>query len=199
MRNWFTWVALVLVFLACGFWIESGFFSHRLLLFQRDDLRIGIISSAGELQFIEHDDWYPEGLNDFPTGGIEYSMIVIGIVIWWACAKALPRKVRRFHLPISLSIFVLISTGITWMGAHRYHFAISACITNLKMLESAKEQWALDNKSPKNAAPGWKDLIGTNRYIRQMVRCPRGGKYTLGNLAERPRCTISEHNLGVFY
>jgi len=50
-----------------------------------------------------------------------------------------------------------------------------ACISNLKQLQTACEQARLEGiKNPKMT-----DLIGRDRYIAKMPRCPSGGVYSL--------------------
>ena len=70
----------------------------------------------------------------------------------------------------------------------------NACINNLRMLEAAKEQWALENKKAQGdavLAPGILKYLGTGR----MPICPQGGRYTLNVIGENARCSIPGHQL----
>ena len=64
----------------------------------------------------------------------------------------------------------------------------SACIANLKQIEAAKEQWAMDTRAASTATPAASDLYGTTAYVKNTPVCPSGGTYTIGNLATRPTC-----------
>src|SRR3954467_1270715 len=61
----------------------------------------------------------------------------------------------------------------------RRTYPLNICIANLKQLDGAKEQWALENKMPDGSVPQWYDLVGTNKYIKCRPVCPSGGKYKL--------------------
>ena len=70
----------------------------------------------------------------------------------------------------------------------------NACINNLRMIDSAKAQWALE-KSKKDAdQPTAEDL---KAYLNhdQFPHCPAGGEYTIGTVGEKPKCSISGHEL----
>jgi competence protein ComGC len=71
----------------------------------------------------------------------------------------------------------------------------SACPSNLRILDSAKEQWALENKKTATDTPTWDDLIGTDKYIKVQPSCPANGSYTLNSMARKPRCSISDHTM----
>lgn len=70
----------------------------------------------------------------------------------------------------------------------------NACINNLRMLEAAKEQWALENKKAMGdtvMAPGVLKYLGMGR----MPICPQGGRYTLNVIGKNARCSIPAHQL----
>lgn len=73
----------------------------------------------------------------------------------------------------------------------------NSCIANLHLIESAKEQWAMDKKKGTTDTPSTTDLIGsvTDGYIKHFPTCPGGGDYTIGNMVTRPRCGITGHVL----
>ncbi len=70
----------------------------------------------------------------------------------------------------------------------------NACINNLRQLDSAKEQWALET----NQAEGAKvDEAAALQYIKgaRMPVCPQGGTYTLNPIGQEPACSIPGHAL----
>ena len=64
----------------------------------------------------------------------------------------------------------------------------NACIANLRQLDGAKQQWALENKksSDDSAADG-----DVTPYLKgtTMPLCPSGGAYAQGKVSENPTCT----------
>jgi len=75
--------------------------------------------------------------------------------------------------------------------------AVSSCIANLKQLDGATQQWALEN-----------NLAATNTYALTdptllawlkgsvLPTCPRHGRYSPGtNLMDAPRCSHPGHTL----
>jgi len=71
--------------------------------------------------------------------------------------------------------------------------ASSACINILRQIDGAKQQWALEKRKETNDIPSMIDIA---QYIHGGIpKCPVGGVYTLGPVAESPRCSISGHSL----
>lgn len=68
----------------------------------------------------------------------------------------------------------------------------NACINNLRQLDAAKNQWALENAKPATAVPTKQDLLP---FLRQWPVCPAGGTYTLGPVSEAPTCSVAGHAL----
>jgi hypothetical protein len=73
----------------------------------------------------------------------------------------------------------------------------NTCISNLRLIDSAKQQWALQYGKQKNDTPTMEDLRiyfghGTNG---EPPICPDGGVYTIGSVGEKPTCNIPGHLL----
>ena len=71
----------------------------------------------------------------------------------------------------------------------------NACINNLRQLDGAKEQWALENKKTSTDTPVDTDLIGTDKYIKTKPACPANGTYGYNNMATKPTCSLTDHTL----
>jgi len=71
---------------------------------------------------------------------------------------------------------------------------LNACINNLRQIDAAKQQWALENEKTANAVPTAQDLLP---YFRDGLFpvCPAGGTYTLNAVGVLPTCSISGHVL----
>ena len=70
-----------------------------------------------------------------------------------------------------------------------------SCINNLRMIDSAKEQWAMANNKNETAEPTWNDLVGANGYLKVSPVCRKQGTYTIGKINERPTCSVPKHSL----
>ena len=81
------------------------------------------------------------------------------------------------------------------LGLRRPRASRIACIANLKQIDGAKATWALENKKTNTDIPTATDLYGVTNYIRDPPICPRGGKYVLGSVQQKPRCSIPGHTL----
>ena len=72
---------------------------------------------------------------------------------------------------------------------------VERCWGHLKEIELAKRLWAEDENKPTNAVPTTDDLFATNSPLRAVLICPSGGIYTLGSVAEKPRCSRKSRSM----
>ena len=68
----------------------------------------------------------------------------------------------------------------------------NACINNLRQIDGAIQQWALENKKATNASVAFTDI---SAYLKNAVSCPAGGtnfasSYTITDAATKPTCKI---------
>jgi chromosome segregation ATPase len=72
--------------------------------------------------------------------------------------------------------------------------AATTCVNNLRQIDGAIQQWALENKKDARAVPNANDLAP---YLRGQAipKCPAGGNYTIRSVAESPTCSIPGHVL----
>ena len=73
----------------------------------------------------------------------------------------------------------------------------NACINNLRQLDGAKQQWALETKAASTATP---TSANVQVYLGRGAAgtypsCPAAGTYTLGNLTTAPTCNKPNHVL----
>src|SRR5206468_9297075 len=66
----------------------------------------------------------------------------------------------------------------------------NACINNLRQIDGAIQQWALENKKDSAATVAFTDISG---YLKNSVICPAGGttfgnSYTIKDVATKPVC-----------
>jgi outer membrane lipoprotein-sorting protein len=100
-----------------------------------------------------------------------------------------PRGVRLIPSPMANANATASTTANTrWRNA---------CINNLRQIDAAKNQFALENKKTNGDPVTEADI---KPYIKldadgNLPKCPAGGKYTLGKVGETPTCSIEGHVL----
>jgi len=68
----------------------------------------------------------------------------------------------------------------------------AACINNLRQIDGAKNEWAIENGKTNGVVATENDI---KPYIKldskgNIPKCPSGGIYTIGKVGENPTCSI---------
>ncbi|MDB6025008.1 MAG: hypothetical protein JWM68_1231 [Verrucomicrobiales bacterium] len=74
----------------------------------------------------------------------------------------------------------------------RQRETVNSCINNLRQLDGATDQWAIENKKANG------DLVTANDispYLKKYPQCASGGTYTVGPVGTSPTCTTPGHAL----
>ena len=90
----------------------------------------------------------------------------------------------------------LVRYALWWERGPSY--SESACVNELRQIDGATQQWALENKKTSEDKPTWQDLkpyFGYADTNHPLPCCPYGGSYILGKVNQMPRCTIRGHEL----
>src|SRR4028118_930680 len=96
-------------------------------------------------------------------------------------SKNLKKNARRGFTLIEIMIVVLIigillAIAVPNFVKARESSRTKACVSNLKQIDSAKEQWAMDTKAATGAAVDLAtDLVGATKYIKNPAGCPGRG------------------------
>jgi prepilin-type N-terminal cleavage/methylation domain-containing protein len=98
---------------------------------------------------------------------------------------------------VVLIIGILMAIAVPNFINARTNSQRNTCISNLKQVEAAKEQWAMVTSAGANATPSADDLVGNAEtgFIKTFPECPAGGTYTIGSMSVRPTCTVAGHAL----
>ena len=97
------------------------------------------------------------------------------------------------YLGIALSIFLiplLAAIAIPNFVRARNTAQKNACINNLRQINGAKQQWALENKKEDTDTPAQAEV---SHFIKgnQFPLCPAGGTYTINAMNTDPTCSKS--------
>jgi prepilin-type N-terminal cleavage/methylation domain-containing protein len=105
-------------------------------------------------------------------------------------------KARRAFTLVEIMIVVLIigillAIAVPNFVKARESSRTKACIANLKQIEAAKQQWAMDFKQNSTDSPGFTDLVGSGKYISGTAAptCPSGGTYDPQNVDTLATCS----------
>ncbi|HOP80720.1 MAG TPA: prepilin-type N-terminal cleavage/methylation domain-containing protein, partial [Armatimonadota bacterium] len=93
---------------------------------------------------------------------------------------------------VVLIIAILLAIAIPNFMRARETSRAKSCQGNLRQIETAKEQWAMDTKAASEAEPKVEDLV--DEYMKgtpdTLPECPSNGEYSIGTLQDRPSCSI---------
>jgi hypothetical protein len=69
----------------------------------------------------------------------------------------------------------------------------NACINNLRQMDGAVQQWALEHQKKSEDKVSWNDITP---YLKNPMLCPQKGKYTIGPVVSNaPTCSVADHKL----
>lgn len=76
----------------------------------------------------------------------------------------------------------------------------NSCINNLRQIDGAIQQWALENRAATGDAVTGGDIAGylgrgTGATINTDIVCPGSGTYTVAAVGTSPTCDITDHVL----
>ncbi|MBI1178045.1 prepilin-type N-terminal cleavage/methylation domain-containing protein [bacterium] len=74
----------------------------------------------------------------------------------------------------------------------------NTCISNLRVIDTAKQLWGMETGKGDNDVPGLSDLVGSGLYIKVEPRCPSSGTYSFNAISEWPTCDAGGGNLHVY-
>jgi prepilin-type N-terminal cleavage/methylation domain-containing protein len=90
---------------------------------------------------------------------------------------------------VVLIIGILLAIAVPNFIRARESSRAKACQSNLKQIDSAKEQWAMDNRVAAGGAVSGLSLLVPS-YIKSTPVCPSSGTYTTGSIGTNPTCSV---------
>jgi prepilin-type N-terminal cleavage/methylation domain-containing protein len=94
---------------------------------------------------------------------------------------------------VVLIIGILLAIAVPNFIRARESSRAKSCVSNLKQIDSAKEQWAMDNKKTSADSPTDTDLYGATKYVKQTPACPASGTYTINAVGTGPVCSVGNN------
>lgn len=95
-------------------------------------------------------------------------------------------------LIVILVISILLAIAVPSYNKFREDSRKNACIVNLRQINSAIDQWALDNKIATGTVPSSSDEEDIYAYLKgNKPKCPGGGTYTIHAVGVQEQVTCS--------
>ncbi len=107
-------------------------------------------------------------------------------------AEALRRNMPKPGQPMTPEAEAAFRARYGLVAATPEQAQLNACINNLRQLDGAKQQWALENKKTAADVPSEADVTP---YLKAFPTCPSGGTYTLHEVGAMPTCSVPGHAL----
>jgi prepilin-type N-terminal cleavage/methylation domain-containing protein len=90
---------------------------------------------------------------------------------------------------VILIMGILLAIAVPGYSTARRESREKTCFSNLRQIEYAMEQCALDTSKVSGDTIAWDELVP--KYIKTKPSCPAGGNYTCTNLVGRiPVCSV---------
>ncbi len=113
---------------------------------------------------------------------------------WFAVANGNQHPAKLLAIGAAVPAGMLAGIAIPNFVMARQTSQKNACLNNLRQIDGAKHQWALENKKTNTDTPTRADLQPYFRNQKFPV-CPAGGTYTINPVSDPPECSHPGHEL----
>ncbi len=197
-KRWFAWACLALMLVA------------EILLFRATHARDAALSDLRDAQQqLRQAQAELEDLKNAGAGkqSAEISSLRKQNEILTGKVSALQKNVERLqlesqqaaqHLTTARTALQVQQEHLQQLQTEQQRAALAAnantCINQLRQIDAAKVQWALDKSKTTADVPSITDLLP---YLKDQTFpvCPDGGNYSINSAGELPTCSISGHVL----
>jgi prepilin-type N-terminal cleavage/methylation domain-containing protein len=94
---------------------------------------------------------------------------------------------------VVLIIAMIMAIAIPNIMHAREAAAAKSCVANLRRIDQAKEQYAMECGKKTGDTVEWSDVVPV--YIKSRPSCPLAPTYTLGVVGANPTCPVVGHDL----
>jgi prepilin-type N-terminal cleavage/methylation domain-containing protein len=85
-------------------------------------------------------------------------------------------------------IGLLLLVAIPHFTKNRQLAQTNTCISNLRVIDTAKQLWSMEALKGDSEVPEESDLIGAALYLKKTPHCPANGEYSFNQVDEWPTC-----------
>jgi len=196
LKRWFTGLCLVALLVVEGLLLHSNY--QRDLaqtnlraaqdqLAQAQDQLDSVKGSNSAAQSVEVNRL--RRLNEILTG--KNGSLQAKLAAQQATIDELQRESQQTaqHLTTARTALELQQEHLQQDQAEKQQANLLACIDNLRLIDAAKQQWALDKNADANAVPTAQELAPYFQGGAFPV-CPGGGTYAINSMTMPPTCTV---------
>jgi len=196
LKRWFTGLCLIALLVVEGLLLHSNY--------QRDQATTNWHAAQDQLTQAQSDLETLKGnnataqsvevnrlrrLNEILTG--KNGSLQAKVVALQATVDELKRESQQTaqHLSTARTALQLQQEHLQQDQAEQQQASLQACVDNLRLIDAAKQQWALDKNADANATPTAQDLAP---YFQGGVLpvCPNGGVYQINSMTVAPTCSV---------
>ena len=94
---------------------------------------------------------------------------------------------------VVLIIGILLAIAVPNFVRARETSRTRTCIADLRQIDSAKEQYAMEARLAAGAAVTWANVVPD--YMKKQPVCPSGGTFTIAVVGTDPTCSVAGHAL----
>jgi hypothetical protein len=112
---------------------------------------------------------------------------------WLTIANGNQHPAKMFLAAAVVPVGVLSAIAIPNFIKARQTSQVNACLNNLRQIDGAKQQWALENGKHASDVPTEADLkvyLGRGTAGVTFPVCPQGGRYTINPVDKNPTCSV---------
>ncbi|HTX20923.1 MAG TPA: hypothetical protein VMD27_03535 [Candidatus Aquilonibacter sp.] len=109
---------------------------------------------------------------------------------------------KMFIIILAAIAVIVLAVGIPNFIRARQTSASNVYVNDMRQIDAAKQQWALENSKTTNDTPTWAELLPyispgfTNFYVTNgVIVRPAGGTFTIGRVGESPSCVVDGKRL----
>jgi len=113
---------------------------------------------------------------------------------WLAVANGNQHPAKWFLVSSVVPVAMGSAVALPALAKARSKAQQTACMSNLRQIELAKKQWALENKKAETDTPTKSDLLPFLKN-EQFPVCPAKGDYTINSVSTPPRCSLPGHSI----
>jgi hypothetical protein len=113
---------------------------------------------------------------------------------WLAVANGNQHPAKLFIAGAVAPVAIMSAVALPAFAKARTSAQKNACINNLRQIDAAKQQWALEKNKKQDDVPTEEDL---KPYLSKakMPTCAAGGSYTINRVGDKPECSKAGHTL----
>ncbi len=154
----------------------------------------GAVATAGFVAMMPYRLSYEKGVLYERVSWIRLCFVALGAVCGFGVIRLGTRKWERRLGYVCVWVMGAALLFGSPSGPHSIVSVKNFCINNLRQIDGAKEQWALERGKERGAEVNEMEL---RPYLKEgrIPRCPEGGAYIIGRVDEVPRCRVAGHTV----